>query len=293
MAANNYAALSAVETKQVQLEHGSFTVQFNPERHRSTGAKVDAKSIAERPCFLCAQNRPKEQLQAPLNDRFEFLVNPFPIFKYHYTLPSLIHEPQRIMGNVGDMLEIAKQLTGLTVFYNGPFCGASAPDHLHFQAYKPDGSTQSMYTEAQKLVHLKTPDLELYSIKNHMVNNVILTSLEVEKIEKAFHDLYSTLSIPDGHNEPMMNVLACFKDGQYYLQVIPRKQHRPQIFYASEETRIRTSPACVDLTGLMIIPYPEDFKRANAHNLQEALNEVCMTHDEFTYWISELKKALN
>ncbi len=191
MAKANYDALDSVELKSFVLEKGTTYVQFNPERYRSTAAKIDAKSIAERPCFLCEQNRPAEQHRFSLNENFELLVNPFPIFRHHYTIPSYAHQPQRIQGNVQSMLELAKQLKPLVVFYNGPFCGASAPDHFHFQAFEPTEHIEGFDTDSiHKTVWYASDELEVYSIKNHVVNCIILKSASLQRISKALDQFY-------------------------------------------------------------------------------------------------------
>ncbi len=135
LARDNFAALANVQTRVVEVDDITFRLQFNPGRLVSTSAKVDAKSIGERKCFLCTANRPKEQESVPFGDDYLVLINPFPIFPEHFTIPHREHVPQRIAGSLGAMLELAQAMSPrYTVFYNGPKCGASAPDHLHFQA---------------------------------------------------------------------------------------------------------------------------------------------------------------
>lgn len=133
-ARNNYAALSGVRVKELNVNGILYKVQFNPARIVSSGAKVDAKSILERKCFLCPANLPPVQKGIPFGGHYNILVNPFPIFPRHLTVPELAHTPQRIATRFTDMLELAEALTDYTIFYNGPKCGASAPDHAHFQA---------------------------------------------------------------------------------------------------------------------------------------------------------------
>ena len=133
-ARNNYAALSGVRVKELNVNGIPYKVQFNPARIVSSGAKVDAKSIQARKCFLCPANLPTVQKGISFGGHYHILVNPFPIFPRHLTVPELAHTPQRIATRFTDMLELAEALTDYTIFYNGPKCGASAPDHAHFQA---------------------------------------------------------------------------------------------------------------------------------------------------------------
>ena len=134
LAHSNYKALQQVQTKEFTVNGHHYRVQFNPARIVSSGAQVDAQSIRQRPCFLCAHHRPKEQNSLPFGRHYELLVNPFPIFPKHLTVPDVCHVEQHISGRYADLLCLARLLTDFTVFYNGPRCGASAPDHLHFQA---------------------------------------------------------------------------------------------------------------------------------------------------------------
>jgi hypothetical protein len=138
LAAANFAALDNVELKQFDVDGVTFTVQHNPARIASTGAKVDKKSISARPCFLCNANRPAEQIVCTDFPGYEILVNPYPIFPLHFTIPASVHTPQLISADgcrrFADMLAMARALPGMALFYNGPHCGASAPDHFHFQA---------------------------------------------------------------------------------------------------------------------------------------------------------------
>ena len=48
----NYNGLKTVRTKTFTFDNVQLTVQFNPARIVSSGAKMDAKTIAERKCFL-------------------------------------------------------------------------------------------------------------------------------------------------------------------------------------------------------------------------------------------------
>src|ERR1035437_1866816 len=134
LARKNYDGLKKVKVKTFDFGHYKIEIQFNPERIVSSSAKVDAKSIEARPCFLCQKNLPPQQRGLAFDDDFIVLVNPFPIFPEHLTIPSIAHTDQRILGNFGSMLDLAEKLTDFVIFYNGPKCGASAPDHLHFQA---------------------------------------------------------------------------------------------------------------------------------------------------------------
>lgn len=253
MAANNFADLRGVKTK----EAGWAKAQFNPARMVSTGAKMDKATLDKRPCFLCAANRPKEQTSLPWGE-YEILVNPFPIFPDHLTIPALEHTPQSIIGRVADMCRLAESLPGYAVFYNGPKCGASAPDHMHFQA----GNA------AMLPILTSQPPFGV----------IRLSATSPQGMEAQFANVYSMLPKAAGE-EAMMNVLCQAKDGEYHLVIIPRKRHRPS-FYGSEPGQMVISPASVDLGGLIITPRAEDFDSITEADASRVFSEVCYTQSE-------------
>ena len=154
-ARNNFAALSGVKVKEVDIDGMTVKVQFNPARIVSSAAKVDAKSLKERKCFLCAANRPAVQRGIEWGGHYTILINPFPIFPRHLTIPDNNHVDQLISGRIADMVSLAGDLKGYTVFYNGPKCGASAPDHMHFQAGNSDFLTIGKILDEAEIVPLQ------------------------------------------------------------------------------------------------------------------------------------------
>ncbi|MCM1451516.1 MAG: DUF4922 domain-containing protein [Clostridium sp.] len=265
MAAANFDALRRVEVKP--LAWGK--AQFNPARIASTGAKVDAASLKKRPCFLCEANRPAEQegieWMAPSGHDYTILINPFPIFPRHLTIPDVNHTPQRIAGRIEDMCLLAAELPGYTVFYNGPKCGASAPDHMHFQAGNSDFLCIFDTDAPFGVVRINSSDPKLAA--------------------REFEKVYAKLPIPEGEEEPMMNVLCRFADGQFQLAVIPRKKHRPS-FYGSEEGQMLISPASVDLAGVMIVPVEKDFMALDGDVAVKVYDELCYTQAEIDKLVS-------
>lgn len=262
MAAANFEALSRVETRTMECRGRNFAVQHNPARIASTGAKVADGKAGPRPCFLCKANRPGEQLTFPLDHGYELLVNPFPIFPVHFTIPALDHTSQQLIScgrteRMAHMAEFAMKLPGLALFYNGARCGASAPDHFHFQA-----------VEASRM-----PLLDWATDGRQLPFNVINFSATTPAEAEA-KLLETTVSLPrraDGE-EPDINVI-CRADGisgGVQICVIPRKAHRPD-FFGSAEGQILVSPASVDLAGTIILPRPEDFHTAFTSERLEAL----------------------
>ena len=228
----------------------TLRVQYNPARMVSTGANIDKASIAARPCFLCAKNRPAEQRSLDLNADFEWLVNPFPILPYHFTIASKTHRPQRILDGYDAMIQAAKDLPeGYIVFYNGPKCGASAPDHLHLQAGKWDMPLPM--GDAYRAYHLPCAESS-----------------------DAFRTLYDSLPIVDGEDEPRMNVVA-YRSGEHVsLIVIPRRAHRPHCYAAEGPSKYLISPGTLDMCGLIITPRLEDYERLTATRALDILCEV-------------------
>lgn len=258
LAAANFDALSRVVAKP--LSWGK--VQFNPARIASTGAKVDAASLKKRACFLCQANRPPEQegidWKASSGHSYTILINPFPIFPRHLTIPDNGHTPQRIAGRIGDMCELAAELPGYTIFYNGPKCGASAPDHMHFQAGNSDF-------------------LSIFDTKAPFAV-VRINAKSTADAEAEFEKLYGKLPIPEGEEEPMMNILCRYVGDEYQLAVIPRKKHRPS-FYGSEPGQMLLSPASVDLAGVLITPVEKDFNALDDEVAAKVYSELCYPVD--------------
>ncbi|GAB1414890.1 DUF4922 domain-containing protein [Paludibacter sp.] len=275
LAKQNYDALNRVKVKELDLGACKVRVQFNPERMRSTAAKVDVKSLRERPCFLCRANRPPEQQDFAYNDKYSILVNPFPIFPVHLTIPTLKHVDQLIYDSFGDMLDIAKDLKDFVVFYNGPKSGASAPDHMHFQA-----GNKGFLPLENDVVSLEHVDLVVdgevmrYSLKNYHRNMIVLESKDQTQLVSYFKKLYSEMEIKVGEVEPMMNIVSWYAEDKWYCCVFPRKKHRPDRFYAEGEENLLFSPASVDLGGVCVLPQEKDFVKIKTEDLIEIFEEI-------------------
>jgi len=281
----NYAQLEKVRTRKIDFGNFHVLIQFNPERIKSSSAKVDAKSIGERPCFLCEKNRPPEQRGVSFGNMFTALVNPFPIFKQHLTIPSQQHVDQRIGNNFESMLSLAEELPSFTVFYNGPQCGASAPDHFHFQA----GNTGFMPIENDftggrhaKLVSGRD-GMEIWLWTGYKRGIVTLAGNEKDTLAGYFGKLFEKLSdLQPGRPEPMVNILAGHSASGWIIHIIPRKKHRPSQFFNEGESQILVSPAAVDLGGVIITPREEDFNRITKGDVEDIFSQVCFDEDELS-----------
>jgi ATP adenylyltransferase/5',5'''-P-1,P-4-tetraphosphate phosphorylase II len=291
LAGVNYGLLSKVKTRELDFGRFSIIVQFNPVRERSSSAKVDAKSIEARPCFLCSQNRPPEQCGVSFGDGMTVLVNPFPIFPKHLTIPSELHTVQRIKNNFEGMLNLAKAIPGFVIFYNGPQSGASAPDHLHFQA----GNMGFLPIERDfsdgkftKLVSGKT-GIEVLHWRDYLRGIITLKGPDKDKLIQAFHNFYNKLSeIQPDRPEPLLNILAYYYPDGWIIQLIPRKIHRPSQFFAQGKDQILLSPASVDIGGVIITPREEDFNKIDVSDVEDIFSQVCFEDEEIARFFSEL-----
>ena len=257
-------------------------VQYNPARAVSTLARTDAASIASRPCFLCRGNRPQQQEALPFEGcdgrRYEILVNPFPIFPEHFTVPAVDHVPQRIAGRFPDMLRLAEAFPDMTVFYNGPESGASAPDHFHFQM----GCKGFLPVERHfGLLGPKTvmrPGAAAIALTSAYIPGLpVITAPDAKSAEAAFLRVLRSLPVSPRTGEPQLNVLCWREQDIFRVLVIPRKAHRPSCYYAPEGEAVRISPASVDLGGVFIVPVEEDFRRTDAGVLQSIIRETVDT----------------
>jgi hypothetical protein len=280
LAMNNYRGLQMVKTQRVQLTGGRMIkVQFNPERIRSSAAKVDAKSIQQRACFLCAENRPAQQKGLAFGDDFTILINPYPIFPEHLTIVNNKHTLQQIAPNFRQMLALARELNEFTLFYNGPKCGASAPDHFHFQAGTKGFMPVEEDFRSGKYTHLAAEEkgAKLYQWKDYHCGVITFQGDASQIIVELFERLHRYLHAyhPD-EIEPMLNVLAYFEKESWIVHVFPRILHRPLCYFEEGEKQILISPASVDMGGVFITPREEDFEKISAVDLENILEQVCL-----------------
>ncbi len=281
MAKGNFDALAGVEVKSFDVDGMPFKVQFNPARIVSSGAKVDAASLKARKCFLCGRNRPAEQFGEEWKERYTVLINPFPIFRRHLTIPDNSHTDQLIAGRIKDMMDLAAELEGFTVFYNGPRCGASAPDHMHFQAGNSDFLTIAEALDGTELKTVATDGEAVLSMADALpVKVFVIDAADHAAGERLFDRLLAAMPVPEGEREPMMNILCYSTPAGERLVVIPRKRHRPSFYGTEGADCMLISPASVDVGGVFITPRPEDFARMDADTVRRVLDEVCLSNDE-------------
>ena len=291
-ARHRFRDLKHVETHQLSDQ---LKVQWNPARIVSTGAKIDKKTLGDRPCFLCDKNRPKEQISKPIDERFLLLVNPFPILPVHFTIPAKKHQPQSIYKNYGEMHRFLSLHSELMVFYNGPKCGASAPDHLHFQAGTSgilplQANWQRLSRNLTDIISLND-DEKIALIHDFVVPAFVIISKSEDSDEALFHRLYKSMPVRGDETEPMMNIIAWRKGDEYISVVIPREKHRPEAYFAEGDAQMMVSPGALDMSGLIITPREEDFRKLTEESASAILQECGVSKDKMNSIITKLKAS--
>ena len=292
-ARQRYQDLRNVKTRELAVGASAILVQWNPARIVSTGASISKEAIAQRPCFLCEQNRPKEQVKKSIDSQYDCLVNPFPILPIHFTIPCVRHEPQLIRESYGEIHKILEEYPELMVFYNGPKCGASAPDHAHFQA-----GTSGLLPLQMAWQRLSRNLTEIISLNDHERISLIeeypcpalvITSRSQYGDEQLFRRLYESMPQRDDETEPMMNIVSWRNDDEYLSVIFPRRKHRPGCYYTQGIDQYLISPGALDMAGLIITPRQEDFERLSPETALDILHEVALTKDELQQVIDRLK----
>lgn len=290
MARTNYNALQQVRVKKVMVNGCLYKVQFNPARIVSSAAKVDAQSLRDRKCFLCPANLPPEQKGLSFNEHYQILVNPFPIFPKHLTIPELKHTDQRILPRFGDMLDLAEAIEDYITFYNGPRCGASAPDHAHFQAgSKGFLPIEQEWERRKKEKVVEYRNAVLWRIDDTPPATLVIEATDREPAVYLFNRVYQSMELKHGEEEPMMNLLAWKEANRWVICIFAREKHRPSCYSAEEDTNILISPASVDMGGSFITPLEKDFEKITSQDIAAILEEVCIRPDAFQKLIEQIK----
>jgi hypothetical protein len=284
---NGYDTLRTVRRRAFEFDGFQIKVQFNPGRLTSTVAKVDAASIKERKCFLCTENLPPAQRCIPCDGEYLVLCNPFPIFPEHFTISSVRHTPQLIRDSFAAMLQLTRDLgSRYTVFYNGPRCGASAPDHLHFQAgnrsHLPIDAEYDIVKEKLGCRLVQSGSLRAYGFENYLRRHIAFESSNSAVLQRAFDTLYAVLQDggPAGE-EPMLNILGFYTNGEWRIHVLPRAKHRPAFYFKEGDEKLLISPAAVELGGICTTPREQDFERVTREHIVDMYGEVCVSADKF------------
>lgn len=288
LASSNFRALKTAPSREVDVFGLKCRIQYNPRRVISSTADTSPAAIASRKCFLCADNRPKEQFHLGFEGRkgrnYHIQINPYPIFRGHLVIVRDEHIPQEIWHHFPDMLDFAARYKDYLVFYNGPSSGASAPDHLHFQAIPKhnlpleDVVDEFLDHPGEPLATVK--DASLYKFDGYARGVFALKATTSKSLAKLFYRLLDCTDRGKGEEEPMFNLYAYVKNGEYRTIVVMRSARRSHHFYSEGADHLTISPGAADIAGLFVAPFREDYDKADTALLEELLSEVCISEDE-------------
>ena len=297
LACDNFRALKGVEVREMEVGGLKVMLQHNPSRIISSAAKTDAASLQARRCFLCRENRPAEQISMSFEGRkgkkYDILVNPYPIFPDHLVIASQKHTDQSIWKRYIDILDLSSRYQGYTFFYNGPRCGASAPDHHHFQATRRGlmplendvdreldamldnpGNAREIARDTVFDYMTAVQDAKLYHYRRFVRGIFVIRARTSKSSAKMFYRFLDTLSVPEGDSEPRFNLITYCKSGEYRTIIILRTTHRSHHYFTEGPSRLTMSPGCADMGGMFIASVREDYDKLTPELLEEMLGEI-------------------
>jgi ATP adenylyltransferase/5',5'''-P-1,P-4-tetraphosphate phosphorylase II len=289
MLAKGYEALDSVRVRQLEYDRFSVMLQFNPARIISSTAPVDKASIDKRPCFLCVENLPAAQYGIVYAQEFLILCNPYPIFPEHFTISCIKHMTQSITGTIPVFLSMARDFSpDFNLFYNGPKCGASAPDHLHFQA-APRGllPIEKEIEKSAKLIPVKRAEgVCLFTMKNAGREVLIMEGTHYETVRAALAHIIEAMKNVLSTSDDPMNLMCSYRKNTWQVVIFPRQKHRPDVYYFPGDERILVSPGLVDMAGVIITPLEKNFTTID-HDIIHKIYEEVSVNAEITQKILE------
>lgn len=301
LACGNFRALKDVSVREVEIGGLTVKLQFNPARIVSSAAKTSKEELAKRRCFLCRENRPAEQIMLRFEGRkgkkYDILVNPYPIFPDHLVIAKSKHTDQSIWHRYIDMLDLAKKYSGYTFFYNGPKCGASAPDHHHFQGapkgLMPLENDMNASVDNSEILEYITSvqDASLYHYKKFTSGVFFLRAETSKSAAKLFYRLLDCADILEGDIEPRINLFSWWQDGEYRSIVVFRRSHRSHHYFSEGPDHLTMSPGCADMGGVFIVPVPEEYEKMTPELLAELVEEVSVPKSEEAKIIERLTRT--
>jgi hypothetical protein len=261
--------LKQAQTRAARVDWFDVFIRHIPHRVASTTAKVDAESISKRPCFLCAGNLDTEQHGIAFNTDYTIYCNPFPIVERHLTIVHRDHVAQRIEGQFGNLLDLAKALPEYFVIYNGPECGASAPDHMHFQA-----GSRVLFPIEKDLAEIRD-----VAVRNYARNVFVFRDSDRTHLARTVYRAVDLLSQVTGKQpEPLLNIAVFHNENAWTVYLFPRGKHRPNVYHSGELT---VSPASIDLCGIFVAPFEKDFVRISGKDIADIFREVTLPDNMF------------
>ena len=285
LACDNFRALKNVRVREVEINGLTVKLQFNPARMVSSAAKLTKEDIARRRCFLCRENRPQEQIMLKFEGRkgkkYHILVNPYPIFPDHLVIAMDRHTDQSIWHRYIDMLDLARKYTDQTFFYNGPCCGASAPDHHHFQGV-PEGlmPLENDVDKAELKYLTEVQDAKLYHYEKFTSGIFVIKAETAKSAAKMFYRLLDCAGTKEGDTEPRINLFTYWRDGEFRSIVVFRKCHRSHHYFSEGPDHLTMSPGCADMAGVFIVPVEEEYEKITPELLNDMLDEVSMPKED-------------
>ena len=279
-------SFAQIETKRVRVEESEVVIQHNPRRIRSTAASVDKQSVENRRCFLCPDNLPPEEKGIAYGDDLVILCNPFPVLDRHLSIVHREHVPQQIEGNVEWLLSLAHNLgSSYFVLYNGPECGASAPDHLHFQACSREllPIEENLYEDEPVMVEdcdyceeTARNSFELFTLGGCGRSVVIFRGGNRDEVAIWVYQVIKELALQTDKTEPLINIICTYDPKVWTVYLFPRSKHRPASFYAEGEQRLVVSPGAIDMAGVIVVPEREHFEKLDRDRVAAIFSEVSM-----------------
>jgi len=292
---NTYESLKTVRTKSLSLSGFSVLLYYNPGRILSATAAVRREEVKDRPCFLCRHNLPHEQKWILYRNEYRILCNPRPVLERHFTITHIEHRPQAISENFDTLLNIMADLGhGWITLYNGPRCGASAPDHLHFQTL-PTGYMPieyEIYEKGRLVLVTRIDDVSIFMANDLGREILLLKGDNQASLTHAFSTVLATFKRTIcSYDEPMMNIAGFYDAGSWHIALFPRQKHRPDVFYREGDERIIVSPGVVEMAGILVTPMEADFERLNATTVEAIYREVSIDSHTFANIINNVKEV--
>lgn len=282
-------AFAQIESKRVRVQESEVVIQHNARRIRSTAASVDKASVENRRCFLCPDNLPQEEKGIAYGDDLVILCNPFPVLDRHLSIVHREHVPQQIEGNVELLLSLAHDLgSSYFVLYNGPECGASAPDHLHFQACSREllPIEENLYEDEPVMVEdcnyceeTARNSFELFTLGGCGRSVVVFRGGNRDEVAHWAYQVIKELALQTDKTEPLINIVCTYHPKLWTAYLFPRAKHRPASFHAEGEQRLVVSPGAIDMAGVVVVPEREHFHKIDGEIVAAIFSEVSMNGD--------------
>ncbi|MCE2617430.1 DUF4922 domain-containing protein [Phocaeicola oris] len=297
LAKSNHDNLKDVSVDEIKVDGIPMMIQFNPARMVSTGAKVDKKSIEKRPCFLCESNRPPQQQVLNTMDGLDILINPYPILPGHLTIAEQKHIPQKTIDPVEDFIKLFVLIPDTyAIFYNGAKCGASAPDHMHYQAvpikyiplikfYESNKIEKELIDRKEEIWKTEKErtymEARLYKVTNYLCPLLCLEFDNDIDCNSMLQCVLESLPVHENEEEARFNLIAWKIDiEKIAVIVIPRSKHRPDCYSAKGDKQLMISPGALDMSGIIVTARQEDFNKIDEKEIKHIIKECGLSKKE-------------